>query len=206
MKRKNIVLLAIAAVVVVSIYYTMSGSRNQTAYREMILQAREQRDRFMHTSKDSPFADNPAAYEGLKYFPPDQRFKVTAQLEPIKEKKTVLLVTNDGKESRYLEYARATFDLDGYHNSLLILEMVDDDQFRGKLFLAFGDKTSAGETYGAGRYLDVEKMPGSNTITLDFNLAYNPFCAYSEKFSCPLPPRENLLDIAVLAGEKVYHP
>jgi hypothetical protein len=73
------------------------------------------------------------------------------------------------------------------------------------LFLAFGDETSARETYGAGRYLDVKKVPGSSTITLDFNLAYNPYCAYSDGFSCPLPPKENLLSIAINAGEKTYH-
>jgi uncharacterized protein (DUF1684 family) len=73
------------------------------------------------------------------------------------------------------------------------------------LFLAFGDGTSAEETYGAGRYLDIDKTQGSNTITLDFNKAYNPYCAYSEKFSCPLPPAENLLVIPIPAGEKSYH-
>jgi uncharacterized protein (DUF1684 family) len=73
------------------------------------------------------------------------------------------------------------------------------------LFLAFGDKTSALETYGAGRYLDVTKTPGSRTIKLDFNLAYNPYCAYDNTYSCPLPPAENLLEVAVKAGEKTYH-
>ena len=76
---------------------------------------------------------------------------------------------------------------------------------KGKLFLAFGDETSGAETYGAGRYLDITKTPGSNTIILDFNQAYNPYCAYSNSFSCPLPPPENLLRVAIRAGEKTYH-
>jgi uncharacterized protein len=77
--------------------------------------------------------------------------------------------------------------------------------FRGKLFLAFGDATSGNETYGAGRYLDINKVPGgASTITLDFNKAYNPYCAYDYTFSCPLPPRENLLNAAIKAGEKNY--
>jgi uncharacterized protein (DUF1684 family) len=104
-----------------------------------------------------------------------------------------------------MEYAYAEFDLGGFHNKLLILEGIGIGPVRGKLFLAFGDATSAGETYGAGRYLDIAKAPGSKTVLLDFNQAYNPYCAYTDKFSCPLPPVENLLEIAVKAGEKTYH-
>ena len=76
--------------------------------------------------------------------------------------------------------------------------------FRGTLFLAFADATSAKESYGAGRYLDIKKVPGSTSLILDFNKAYNPYCAYNENFSCPFPPSENLLHVAITAGEKVY--
>jgi uncharacterized protein (DUF1684 family) len=117
----------------------------------------------------------------------------------------MVLNTSDGKTQRYLEYAYAEFDLNDFKNRLLILEMIDMGPFRGKLFLAFGDATSALETYGAGRYLDVQKVPGGKTITLDFNKAYNPYCAYNDTFSCPLPPPENLLKVAIKAGEKTYH-
>ena len=75
---------------------------------------------------------------------------------------------------------------------------------RGTLFLAFADETSARETYGAGRYLDLKKIGGATEIELDFNRAYNPYCAYAEGFSCPLPPPENILKIAIRAGEKTY--
>ncbi len=159
----------------------------------------------MQTSPESPFKDNPDEFTPLKYFPPDIRYKLTAELIPVKNKKPVVLSTNDGKQQQYVEYAYADFDLDGYHNRLLILEVLDTGPIRGKLFLAFGDETSAGETYGAGRYIDVVKVPGANTITLDFNKAYNPYCAYVEKYSCPFPPPENLLKVAIRAGEKVYH-
>jgi hypothetical protein len=88
---------------------------------------------------------------------------------------------------------------------LLILESIESGPLRGTLFLAFADGTSARETYGAGRYLDVKKVVGAATVELDFNKAYNPYCAYADHFSCPLPPRENILDIAIRAGEKSYH-
>ena len=116
----------------------------------------------------------------------------------------VLLETNDQKENRYLEYAHAEFSIAGVKCKLLILEIMDDGPSRGSLFLAFADETSARETYGAGRYLDINKVPGSSTILLDFNKAYNPYCAYSDMYSCPLPPRENILPVAIRAGEKTY--
>lgn len=205
MKTKNILLIVVIVVVIISLYYSFSGSQDQAAYAEEIRKEREDKDRFMRTSPESPFAADTVTFTKLNYYPADARYRVIADLVPVQNKKTVLLTTNDGNEQRYMEYAYADFDLDGYHNRLLILEIIDMGPFRGKLFLAFGDETSALETYGAGRYLDVSKVPGSNTITLDFNKAYNPYCAYVEKYSCPFPPKENLLRVAIKAGEKIYH-
>lgn len=205
MKKQSIFIIAIVIVVIVSLLYSFLGSNDQSAYIEEIRKEREEKDHFMRTSKESPFAGKTESFKGLKYYDADIRYKITADLTPIQNKKVVLLSTSDGKEERYVEYAYAEFDLNGYHNKLLILEMIDIGPVRGKLFLPFGDETSAGETYGAGRYLDVEKVQGSNSITLDFNKAYNPYCAYAEEFSCPFPPAENLLKVAIRAGEKVYH-
>lgn len=205
MKLKNIILLLCVVVVVITVLYSFQGSSDQTAYIKEIKKEREEKDEFMRTSVESPFADNKETFKGLNYFPPDPRYKITASLIPIQNKKAITLNTNDGKEQRYIEYAYAEFDMEGFRNRLLILEIVDMGPLRGKLFLAFGDATSAAETYGAGRYLDVAKTPGSNTINLDFNKAYNPYCAYTEKYSCPLPPAENLLRIAIRAGELTYH-
>lgn len=205
MKKQSIFIIVIVTVVIVSLLYSFLGSEDQSAYIEEIRKEREEKDHFMRTSKESPFAGKTESFKGLNYYDADIRYKITADLTPIQNKKVVLLSTSDGKEERYVEYAYAEFDLNGYHNKLLILEMIDMGPVRGKLFLPFGDETSAGETYGAGRYLDVEKVQGSNTITLDFNKAYNPYCAYAEEFSCPFPPPENLLKVAIRAGEKVYH-
>lgn len=206
MKGKNIIILIAVAVALGSILYSIMGSQDQTAYNEEIESERKDKDRFMKTSPESPFASDPETFDGLKYYPPDIRYKVTATLTPVKDRKPVVLTTNDGKEQHYIEYAVADFDLGGYHNKLLILEVIESGPLRGRLFLAFGDETSAVETYGAGRYLDVAKVPGSNTITLDFNKAYNPYCAYVSSYSCPFPPRDNLLNVSIKAGEKIYHP
>jgi uncharacterized protein len=204
MKAKNIIFFVAAAVVIVSLIYSFMGSGDQSVYIEEINKEREEKDRFMKTSKESPFAADPESYKGLTYYPPDLKYKIVAELTPIEKKETVTLATNTGEEQRYVEYAFAEFDLDGLHHKLLILEVIDSGPFRGKLFFAFGDETSAVETYGAGRYLDLQKVPGSSTIVLDFNKAYNPYCAYISNYSCPLPPSQNLLSIPIKAGEKTY--
>jgi uncharacterized protein (DUF1684 family) len=155
---------------------------------------------------DSPFIKDSIVFSGLHYFSIDPKYKIKAKLRAIENKKVVLLATSDGKEENYLEYAFAEFSLDGKENQLLILELMETGPNRGKLFLAFADETSGNETYGAGRYLDLKKVPAASTVILDFNLAYNPYCAYNDSYSCPFPPRENILKVPILAGEKNYHP
>jgi uncharacterized protein len=205
MKSRHIILLFVVAIGLATILYTFYGSKDQTSYINEIKKHRDELENFMRTSPESPFAEDRSKFTGLKFFPADLKYRITAALVPITEKKSVLLATNDGKEQRYREYAYAEFDFGGFRNKLLLLEVIDQGSSSGKLFLAFGDGTSAETTYGAGRYLDIAKAPGANTITLDFNKAYNPYCAYSDKFSCPLPPAENLLTIPIPAGEKAYH-
>lgn len=194
--------LAVAALIAMLVY--SFGGSSSGEYAAQILKEREDKDRYMKSSEDSPFASLDIPFTSLKYFPPDERFRIIANLRPVQEKKVRVLATSDASEARYLEYAWAEFDLDDRKNRLLILEIMEDGPDKGSLFLAFGDQTSANETYGAGRYLDVKKVPGSSTVELDFNKAYNPYCAYSESYSCPFPPPENLLDVAIRAGEKNY--
>ncbi|MEK6780300.1 MAG: DUF1684 domain-containing protein [Bacteroidota bacterium] len=204
MKSSHILVLTFVIAIIGFVMYSLRGGQSDEGYTEAILKEREEKNAFMK-SEESPFTDTTKIFDGLKYFPPDVKYRVTANLEVTENKKVVMLLTSDGKEQRYLEYAYATFGIDGVENKLLILEIMDIGPQRGKLFLAFADATSALETYGAGRYLDVKKVPGATSITLDFNQAYNPYCAYSDAFSCPFPPRENILTTAIRAGEKSYH-
>lgn len=191
-------------VLVIILFYSFSGEEDVAGYVSKIRDEREKKDQFMR-SEDSPFGEARTNFKGLKYFEPDIRFRIEADLEPIQKKNVVVLPTSTGEENSYLEYAWASFTWEGKPQRLLLLEIMAAGPNRGKLFLAFADETSARETYGAGRYIDVNKTPGASTITLDFNLAYNPYCAYSDHFSCPFPPHENVLTFAVNAGEKSYH-
>jgi uncharacterized protein len=202
MKTSNIIIILILAVVVAIVFYSTSGN-DDPGYAASIEMERTDRERFMRASEESPIPDK-KQFKGLTYFPPDPKYRVVADLTFIEGGKPIVLATSDGSQETYREYAFADFTLDGVDNRLLILELTGGEN-DGKLFLAFADDTSADETYGGGRYLDVEKKPGASTITLDFNLAYNPYCAYNESFVCPLPPPQNLLKVAIRAGEKNYH-
>jgi len=205
MKRSNLLLILGLMGVVALIIYSVQGGKSAADYQTFIDKDRKEKEEFLKSGDGSPFVKDNIPFEGLKYFQASEKYNIKAKLEPVKEKKVVLLGTSDGKEQKYLEYAYATFDLDGVQNKLLILEVMDMGPQRGKLFLGFADASSGIETYGAGRYLDVKKVPAATSIELDFNLAYNPYCAYTDNFSCPFPPKENVLKVAILAGEKNYH-
>ena len=204
MKPSHVIIIILLISIIGFVYYSMRRGQSDEGYNKTILQEREDKNAFMK-GDESPFKDTTEVFSGLKYFAPDLKYRVSANLEEVENKKVVILSTSDGKEQKYLEYAYAKFSMDGVDNKLLLLEIMDMGPQRGKLFLAFADATSAMETYGAGRYLDVKKVPGAGSITLDFNLAYNPYCAYSDTFSCPFPPKENILKVAISAGEKTYH-
>ena len=204
MKVVYIILVLIVATAAF-VFYSTRGGQSPEQYAQQIKKEREEKDLDMKNGEDSPFKANPAQFTSLHYFEPDLRYQVHATLVPIEQKQVRILPTSDGKEKRYLEYARAEFSFDGVACSLLILEIMDNGPYKGTLFLAFADETSARETYGAGRYLELKKIPGASSIVLDFNQAYNPYCAYTDGYSCPFPPKENILKIAINAGEKKYH-
>ncbi|HYO49942.1 MAG TPA: DUF1684 domain-containing protein [Chloroflexia bacterium] len=115
----------------------------------------------------------------------------------------VQTMTGDYKE--YTRIGRLEFEIDGQPLRLTAFMPPSDEPLHGnRLFVPFRDKTSGKETYGAGRYIDLNKR-ASDEYVLDFNRAYNPYCAYSPYYSCPLPPGENSLPVEIRAGEKVFH-
>lgn len=205
MKSSRLVPLIILLAVIGFIIYSLQGGSSKEDYTASIQKDRSEKEEFMNSGEGSPFLKDSVPFTGLQYFPIDEKYRIKAALEPIEDKKVVILSTSDGKEQKYLEYAFASFSLEGIENKLLILELMEMGPQRGKLFLAFADETSGDETYGAGRYLDVKKVPAATSVVLDFNLAYNPYCAYNDSYSCPFPPKENILKIPIKAGEKNYH-
>ena len=204
MKRSALWIALTLAAVATLVYFSISSGPSPEAYAKEIEEDREQKIDFLKTDKESRLYDKRDAFVPPTYFPPDLKFRISARLEPIQQKLVRQLITSTFEYQRYLDYAWAVFELDGKEQRLLILEVMEMGPNRGKLFLAFADETSARETYGGGRYLDLKKVRAATTIELDFNKAYNPYCAYNHNFSCPLPPQENLLKVAIRAGEKKY--
>ena len=191
-------------IVITSLYYFSQQSEDDyEAYRQTISRKREETDSFMRTSEASPFKDSLLqSYDGLNYYDPDLTYRVQAVINKIEVKDPLIIPTSDGKKQRYQKFAYAEFKLQGERHRLLLLKPIGFGQ-KDVIFTAFSDATSGETTYGGGRYIDL-KFKNARQITIDFNLAYNPFCAYNPTFSCPLPPKENILPIAIKAGEKDY--
>lgn len=163
---------------------------------------RQQIDEFMQHHPQSPLDDEQrATFTGLLYFAPNDElvFEVDVERFPATEP-AVEMETSTGETRPFRRWGRFPFTIDGQAASLTIYS-----DGHG-LFLPFRDATNGRETYGAGRYLDSHR-PGleqvaANKIRVDFNFAYNPYCAYQTNYSCPLPPRENWLKVPIYAGEK----
>ncbi|MEM9896804.1 MAG: DUF1684 domain-containing protein [Bacteroidota bacterium] len=159
------------------------------------------RETFFRDNSASPFVEKETTFKSLNLYPPDEKYVVSASLERYSKREVLRIVSSDDTEKAYLKFGQIHFTFDDEKQSLVLLKELS---FRGQYFLGFGDSTSGGSTYGGGRYMDVV-VGKSDRLTLDFNRAYNPYCAYFDDYVCPLPPIENLLDIAIEAGEKNYH-
>lgn len=169
-------------------------------------QFRKRVDQFMLAHPHSPLsADLQMDFTGLFYFPVNERWKVvgTAVFFP-DNAPPFIMETTSGEKQIYKRLARVTFEVDGIEAEITLFT----NPGSADLFVPFRDKTSGKESYGAGRYLDshrpgVRQLPNGR-FELDFNYAYNPYCAYDDTYSCPLPPTENWLPIPINAGEKSF--
>ncbi len=203
MKASQVILFVVGLVVLVAVTYMFTAAESPEAYIEKIEKERERQFKFIRFNIESPLTDEQKrTFTKLTFYEIDPSYKVKARIIPIENKKVREVPLTDGSKQRYIEHSYAEFELGGKTNRLLLLQAMDEADKRN-FFLAFADATSAAETYGGGRYLNV-RQDGKTSITLDFNLAYNPYCAYNPDYACPIPPKENLLEIALEAGEKNY--
>ncbi len=157
--------------------------------------------------KESPLtAEDREVFTALDFFPIDTAFIVVAKIELIKDPVTFKMKTTTDRLPAYRTYARASFELQGKTYVLNLYQnenFMDAGELKDYLFLPFTDKTNGVSSYGGGRFIDL-KIPKKDVITIDFNKAYNPYCAYNPKYSCPIPPSENHLGLFVEAGVKDY--
>jgi uncharacterized protein (DUF1684 family) len=172
----------------------------------LLQQFRDEVDDFMQFHPQSPLEDDLRdGFKGLAYFDENPALVFMPDIERLPDDEPLVeMETSTGDRRLYRRYARLSFEVDGEPAALTVYSDPDGGDF----FLPFRDATSGTETYGAGRYLDNHRPGlrplGSGAFELDFNYAYNPYCAYSPYYSCPLPPRENWLKVAIRAGEKDF--
>jgi uncharacterized protein (DUF1684 family) len=190
------------------ILYSVSGTQPaqvlDEAYLAKLRETRRQKDQTLHKAADSPIPDaQRATFAGLRYFSPEAGFRVTARLtrQPVLLPQPLAMTL--GQPESYQRWGTAEFELNDKPQKLTLLQKVGDKQ----LFVPFTDPTNGEQTYGAGRYIDVPLPPAeANEVELDFNQAYNPYCAYNHEYSCPLPLAENRLTVPVTAGEQTFQP
>ena len=156
----------------------------------------------------SPLTDEDRkVFESLDFFPANADFFVVADFKRTKKEKPFKMKTSTDRLPEYVKYGELTFTISGKNFKLNVyrnIELSKRKGFEDHLFLPFSDLTSGKETYIGGRYIDV-KIPKGDTMVIDFNTAYNPYCAYNYKYSCPIVPLENDLDIEIKAGVKKFH-
>ncbi len=163
---------------------------------------RHRRDHFFADHPHSPLSESQRErFAGLDYFPERADLALTLALDETGPGvgDVVDVPTTDGKVKPFVRAGFVTFDVDGAPAQLTVFRDVD----RGGLFIPFRDASAGEETYEIGRYLEPQNRP-DGTLDIDFNYTYNPFCAYGEGWSCPIPPEENRLQVVIPAGERVF--
>jgi uncharacterized protein (DUF1684 family) len=160
---------------------------------------RRQKDAYFKHSPDSPIPpDERAGFGGLRYYPENDALRFELAIDEFAAKEPITMTTSTGGVQDYLRWGAIRFEVEGQPAELTVYYAS-----WGAYFVPFVDATSGQETYGAGRYLEPEDL-GDGRVLVDFNLAYNPYCAYSEDYSCPIPPAENRLAVPIRAGEMAY--
>jgi len=141
-------------------------------------------------------------FKHLDFFKTDESFRIVAAFERTPNEIPFEMPTSTDRLPIYTQYGIATFIIDGKELSLRLYQSQSsalDPDYDGHLFVPFNDLTNGNQTYDAGRYIDLS-IPEADTIVIDFNKSYNPYCAYNDRYSCPIPPRENNLDVEIKAG------
>ncbi|MCD6477495.1 MAG: DUF1684 domain-containing protein [Candidatus Aenigmarchaeota archaeon] len=166
---------------------------------------RREKDIFFKTHPESPIPpEDRGKFKGLSYFPINPKFRFILELREHPDKKVIHVEDTAGQIRSFLRWGEFVFTIDGKEYRL---QAYTNDPKKGEVFVPFKDLTNGKETYGAGRYIDLyydKDTTADGKWILDFNQAYNPWCAYSTRYACPFIPPENWLNVQITAGEKNY--
>ncbi|MEA5259772.1 DUF1684 domain-containing protein [Arcicella aquatica] len=204
---KNKFFLVFTSVILVAIIiYSFVDSQEKPAelpksddnYAKTIQQIRLEKDQAFKEEKESPI-EKKAEFKGLHYFEVNPAYKVVATMDMLTSGQNIKINMTGGETEEYEAFANVKFEIDGKKCALKLFKTPE-----GNLFLPFRDLTTNKETYGAGRYIDLKLEDiKDKTIKIDFNLCYQPYCAYNPTYTCPVPPAENFLNVALKAGERM---
>ncbi|MEN8125092.1 MAG: DUF1684 domain-containing protein [Bacteroidota bacterium] len=197
----------ILIILVLSFSILQSQNKNETLKKDVEKFQNKLNEEFKDELKSPLTEEDIKTFKALDFFEIDTTFRVIAKLELIKDSKPFKMQTTTDRLPIYKIFAKASFKINGkafvlpiYQNQKLVLST----DYENYLFLPFTDLTNGKSSYGGGRYIDL-KIPKGDTIIIDFNKSYNPYCAYNGKYSCPIPPEANHLNIAINAGVKNYN-
>jgi uncharacterized protein len=171
-------------------------------WRRALLRFRQEKDEFFGEDHESPLGQvGQQSFHDLNYFDPEPALRFEIELRRSQSPRSVIMATSKG--TRQLFNDVGYFELPFGDKAVQVHAYQSAERDDPHLFVPFRDSTSGSESYGAARYLDLD-VQHDDKYAVDFNYAYNPYCAYSDDYVCPLPPKENWLDVAIRAGEKKY--
>ena len=180
---------------------------NKKRYDKSFTPFQKEMNEFFKDASISPLKEKDLKnFKGLDFFAFDSSYVVNAALIRTPEEKSFKMKTTTDRLPEYIKYGIVTFDLFNKSYSLNIyrnLDIINNEGYQDYLFLPFLDDTNGFESYGGGRYIDLD-IPKGDNLVIDFNSAYNPYCVYDEKYSCPIVPRDNYLSIKINAGVKAF--
>jgi uncharacterized protein (DUF1684 family) len=164
---------------------------------------KETNEQYADTSNSPLLKKDLIDFKGLPFYKIDSQYIVTAKIKRIDKTKPFKMKTTTDRRPKYVVYAIATFKIKGKSHQLNIYKSygISKPEYEDYLFLPFTDETSGNDTYGGGRFIDL-RMTKGNEMVIDFNQAYNPYCAYNHNYSCPIPPKDNHLKVRIEAGVK----
>ena len=198
--------VALAAAIIGIIFYSLNDAKpNSSIYLAQLQKFRSEKNRAFRQSEESPLSTTQKTqFDSLKYYPGELAFVPHADISRTENPDTTLIQMSDNKAEKYLNWGVVKFNINNSPQQLRVYLKANGRD--STLFIPFTDLTNGHETYGGGRYLDAP-IPRLNQpeIELDFNRSYNPYCAYNNAYSCPVPPAENRLQVAIPAGEKSFH-
>jgi uncharacterized protein (DUF1684 family) len=186
----------------------MADEKKESYIAEIKAWQEELNREFADTSESPLTAEDRARFHGLDFYPIDIRYRVTARFERTPDENQFGMKTTTERRPVYVRYGIAYFKLFDKNLKINIYQNIHlskNEKYKDYLFMLFTDLSSGKESYAGGRYIDL-RIPEGDSIIIDFNKAYNPYCAYNHKYSCPIPPEEDHFDLEIRAGcKKGFH-